>query len=226
MKKTAYNLLVADKSPTIQKAVRFAFPDDEFRIFSITDGSQVMKAINRIKPDAMIISLYLPGKDGYDVARHFKSLEMYKETPLIFLRGAFEPLENRRIKGIVFDEIIREPFDSENLVRLVRKLVTSRKTPAVLPEDPGDEMLFPESDEEEFRAWQESGLADDKASFESDVTSSDLEISLESIREAVRREVRSLEKKLEERIRGRILEEIGQGPPKVYPPENKSREKS
>jgi len=177
----AYRLIVADDSPSIQRVIKMAFPETEFEIFSFADGREVMKSISEIKPDAILLNLSLPHKDGYEVGSYLKSKEQFSQTPLILLKGAFEPLDKERIASIDYDELIHEPFDSEGLVQMVRSIIEGRKIPLTLPEEPIlDEISDPEV----------------KVEFD------------EKVKDLVREEILGVERELEKRIKARILAEI------------------
>lgn len=208
MKKKDYRILAAVNSPTIMKTLRFAFPADEFKVFVFTDGSHAEEAADRIKPDAFILSLHLPVKDGYDIARRLKSRPGYKETPLVFLQGAFEPLEERKLTGLSYDQIIREPFDSESLVRGIRKKIVTGKQPSVLPEDSDMGSPLPEENAKNVTQGEEDPETGRDSLFEPLEKYEKAVFSKEKIREEVRNEFQYLVEGLEERMADRIWDII------------------
>jgi DNA-binding response OmpR family regulator len=132
----AYKLIIAHDSPSIQKSIQMAFPASEFEVIVFKDGTETVKALSQLEPDAVLLSLSLPQKDGYEVGRFLKSREEFKQTPLFLLKGAFEPLDAERIIGLKYDEIVEEPFDSERLARVVRETIEGKRDPQTLPEEP------------------------------------------------------------------------------------------
>jgi len=130
-----YKVIIADASPSVQKVVQMAFPEWGFEIYPFEDGHEVLESLDRINPDAVLVSLSLAGRDGYDVGAFLKSREEYKQTTLVLLRGTFEPLDHDRLAGLDYDKIVQKPFDSEGLAETVLEIVDKKKCPATLPEE-------------------------------------------------------------------------------------------
>ena len=61
-----YKILVADDSPSTQKLIQMSFPTSEFEIVIFSDGQEVLDSLSRISPDAILLNLSLPQKDGYE----------------------------------------------------------------------------------------------------------------------------------------------------------------
>jgi DNA-binding response OmpR family regulator len=147
--------MLADSSPTVQKVIHIAFAEPAFAVHSFDDGLEAIESLARIRPDALLLSLALPSRDGYEVGRYLRSREEFQKVGLILLKNAFEPVDEDRLRGIDYDQIVEKPFDSEGLALLVQEVVDRRKTPPSFPEEalleensPGS--LLPLFKEEEY----------------------------------------------------------------------------
>ena len=176
-----YKILIADDSPSIQKLVQLSFPSDEFELVLVVDGQEVMDSLSRIKPDAVLMNLSLPQKDGYELGEYIRNQEEFTKVPLILIKDAFEPLDKDRLEGFQFDGLVQKPFDSEALVQKVRSIIEERKVPMTLPEEP---------------VWEE------------DTSNKMMVAPDEKVRELVKQEILSMERELEKRIKARILAEL------------------
>jgi DNA-binding response OmpR family regulator len=176
-----YKIIVADDSPSIQKIIQMSFPAPEFEIFAFNDGKEILDSIEQIDPDAILLNLSLPERDGYEVGVTIKSQEEFSRVPLILLKEAFEPLDKERIAVFEYDELIQKPFDSGMLVQTVRALIEGQKVPNSLPEEPvwGEELPFEKKVEPD-----------------------------EKFRHLVKQEILDVERELEKRIKARILAEL------------------
>lgn len=132
----AYKIIVADTSPTVQRAVEHALPAPLFKLFPFNDGLKGIQAIPEIRPDAALVSFDLPSKSGYEVAAFLRSREDFRQAALFFLRGSFEPLDISQISQIDHDGIIQKPFDSGSLLRSVREAIEKKRDIPSLPEEP------------------------------------------------------------------------------------------
>ena len=131
-----YTIVVADPSPSVQKAAQLVFTEPEFRVYAFEDGAALLAAVDGLKPDAVVVSLTMPGRDGYQVGRAVRSRKGFEAVPLVGLRGAFEGLDADKSVPPEYDEVLAKPFDSERLAAVVRELIARKTGPATLPEEP------------------------------------------------------------------------------------------
>jgi len=177
----AFKVIVADSSPSVQRAAKVAFSDSKFEIYPFADGQEVLRHLSQIEPDVVLLRLSLPPENGYDLAGRIKAEEKLKGIPLILLKGVFEEIDEKKIAELEYDEMIQLPFDSGKLVSLVQDLIDKRNDPQTLPEEIElDEITGPEI----------------QAGFD------------EKVQSQVRKEIHEAEKELVERIKDRLLPEI------------------
>jgi DNA-binding response OmpR family regulator len=177
----AYKLLVAHSSPSVLKAILLAFPEPEFEVYTFKSGIEVMQELNQISPDAILLSLSLHQENGFEIGRHLKGQEKFKQIPLILFYGAFETVHDENTEGFVYDELVQEPFDSGKLVRTTLELIEKRRGPQTLPEEPD---------------------------FDSELLAGERIVLDEGIKEFVRKEIFEAEREIEKRIRARVLAEL------------------
>jgi len=192
-------VILAEASPSVQKVVQMAFSEPEFEVQTIEDGLQAIESLARVNPDAVLLSLALPSRDGYEVGRYLGSREEFRKAGLVLLKNAFEPLDAERLRGIDYDEVVQKPFDSENLVRLVREIVERKKTPPSFPEEaliedaPAEDILPLFKEKEFFPPPLSSRLGDEVE---------------EKVRSMLRDEILSVERELEKRLKASLRAEF------------------
>jgi CheY-like chemotaxis protein len=194
-----YKLVVADGSPAVQKVVQMAFPEPDFEIHSFEDGLQVMESLGRIRPDAVLLSLSLPSKDGYEIGRYLKSREEFKKAVLVLLRNTFEPLDGDKMRDFDCDGIVQKPFDSEKLAQTVREAIDKKKVPHSFPEESLIEEIpstgvIPLFEEEEFAPPPAPAAPDE-----------DIE---GKIRRMLQAEILMMERELEKRVKASLRAEL------------------
>ncbi len=129
-------LILADCTPSVLTAIKTAFPGTEFDIFTFSDGREMIAELVSIQPDVILLNLFLDSKDGYDVCRFLNSQERFKAIPLFLLKGAFDRVDEERLGGLEYRELLEEPFDSMALLRKIRKMLGGKHDPQTLPEEP------------------------------------------------------------------------------------------
>jgi DNA-binding response OmpR family regulator len=184
-----YKIIVADPSPSVQKAAQLAFAEPEFRVFVFDDGASLLESVAGVGPDALLVSLTLPGRDGYEVAHTLRSRKDLAAVPLIGLRGAFECIDSDRTVPPDYDDVVAKPFDSERLAAVVRELIARKTGPSSLPEEP---------------VWSGETHGPREAAHGSPASSAEGP----RVREIVREEIVDMEREIEKRVRARVLADL------------------
>lgn len=177
-----YRIIVADHSLSVRKILEAAFSSPEFDVRFFENGDELVSELGNLKFDAVLLNIFIPGKDGLEIAKLLRERKNFHSVPMIFLKGAFDSLDAGRLSGLKYDGIYTEPFDSEALVCYVKELIENRKDPETLPE----ELPAPPEAKNGFD-WP-----------------LDIEDKIEKI---IDKKIPELEKKIEKRIRTSILKE-------------------
>ena len=64
---------VTDDEPNICKLVAFGLKDEGFETATFTDGNSLLEAIQKRKPDAIILDWMMPPPDGLTICRSLRS---------------------------------------------------------------------------------------------------------------------------------------------------------
>ena len=183
-----YRIIVADPSSSVQKTVQLVFAEPEFRVFVFEDGASLLESVADLRPDALLVSLTLPGRDGYEVGRTLRSRKELENVPLIGLKGTFESLDMDRNAPSDYDEVVQKPFDSERLAAVVRELIARKTGPLSLPEEP----LRPAAGGDSG-APAKTGPAD---------------AADQGLKDWVREEMVGMEREIEKRVRARVVADL------------------
>lgn len=184
----AYNIIVADSSPTTQKIIEMELTAPDFVVSSCPSREELLKKLTEVKPHAIILNLSLPDSDGYELAAYLHSRPDLEKVPLILLQNAFELVDEKRLASLVFVDLIRKPFDSERISSAVKKAVGLPEEPDSLPE------------ELEF----ETALLDEPEDFYGEKAKE----LMAMIQPIITKEIISLERELEKRLQARLRSEL------------------
>lgn len=182
-----YRIIVADPSPSVQKAAQLVFAEPEFRLSVFEDGASLVEAAADLRPDALVVSLTLPGRDGYEVGRILRSRKELAAIPLVGLKGTFESMDAERPAPPEYDEVVLKPFDSERLAAVVRELIARKTGPESLPEDP---------------LWSPAEVP------AGEIVNPPAAASGPEVRAIVREEIIGMEREIEKRVRASVLAEL------------------
>jgi CheY-like chemotaxis protein len=123
----AKTLLLADDSVTIQRVVELTFAHEDVRVVAVADGRRAIEFISVERPDIVVADVGVAEIDGYGIAAHMKKSAATRDTPVLLLAGAFEPVDEGRVRSSGCDGVLVKPFEPEQLVGRVKELLSDRR---------------------------------------------------------------------------------------------------
>lgn len=126
-------ILVVDDSPNVLKIVSTILTSRGYKVETCDDIDQVFERIQKGKPSLILLDIMMPsqvGLDGISLLNQLKENEETSKIPVIFLTGiatgtAQSEQELREKAGA--DDFISKPFDPEDMVQRVEKLIKKGK---------------------------------------------------------------------------------------------------
>jgi len=124
-------VLVVDDEANIVELVRAYLEKEGFRVEEASDGPAALEAVERHRPDLVVLDIMLPEMDGWEVCRRIRS---FSQVPIIMLTA--RDAEVDRIVGLELgsDDYLVKPFSPRELVARV-KAVLRRSQPSAVEED-------------------------------------------------------------------------------------------
>ena len=92
------------------------------------DGLEAIGTAERLRPDAILLDIGLPGLNGYEVCRRIREQPWGRELFMVALTGWGQDDDRISSKAAGFDEHIVKPADEEVLLRLLASLPPGRIT--------------------------------------------------------------------------------------------------
>jgi putative two-component system response regulator len=101
--------------------------DEGYEVHTAVDGVTALAALERYRPDVILLDVQMPGVDGFEVCRQVKRNPATRLTPVVMVTGLNE--RENRITGINAgaDDFIVKPFDTEELRARVRSLIKLKR---------------------------------------------------------------------------------------------------
>jgi len=97
------------------------------------DGTNGYRAVEREKPDLVILDVMLPGQNGFDVCRKIKSNPDLKSIPVIMLSAKKEELDVILGLELGADDYVSKPFSSKVLFSRVKAVLRRGREPEKFP---------------------------------------------------------------------------------------------
>ena len=127
-------ILVIDDDLDICELVREYLAAQDFEVECAADANAARAAMQRRRPDLVVLDIGLPGEDGLSVARHVRAQH---DIGIIMVSGAGDTLD--RIIGLEVgsDDYLGKPFDLRELLARIRSVLRRyRKSGPATPEPP------------------------------------------------------------------------------------------
>lgn len=127
----AKTLLLADDSVTIQRVIELTFAHEDVRVVAVSDGRRAIQWLDSDRPDVVLVDVDVPEVDGYQIARHVKNSARLAGVPVLLLAGAFEPVDEDRVRAAGCDGVLVKPFEPQQLVTRVKTLLAREPEPVL-----------------------------------------------------------------------------------------------
>lgn len=112
-----------DDSATMREVVKIAFRKENIHVITCPDAASALSQFVQTAPDAVITDVIMPDKDGYQVCEFIKQQEQFAKTPVILMSGIVNRAVAERATAVKADELIRKPFQPQELISRVKKLL-------------------------------------------------------------------------------------------------------
>jgi CheY-like chemotaxis protein len=132
----ARKVLLADDSVTAQNMGRRILNDAGYEVITVNNGSAALKKIAELKPELVVLDVYMPGYSGLEVCQHIKETSETARIPVLLTVGKLEPFKPDEARRVRADAFIVKPFEASELLTALTKL-EDKIVPQAAPQRPG-----------------------------------------------------------------------------------------
>ena len=86
------------------------------------NADDAMTIVPRFQPDLVLSDIAMPDKDGFELLREMRFLDV----PVIAITGLSRPLDQRLAPSAGFDAILLQPFTPDLLQQVISEVIQSR----------------------------------------------------------------------------------------------------
>jgi two-component system chemotaxis response regulator CheY len=132
----ARKILLADDSVTAQNMGRKILADAGYEVIAVNNGSAALKKIAELRPDLVILDVYMPGYSGLEVCQRLKEAQETARIPVLLTVGKLEPFKPEEAQRVRAEGYIVKPFEASELLSALSKL-EDKIVPRAEPSKPG-----------------------------------------------------------------------------------------
>src|SRR6202171_2028459 len=96
--------------------------DAGYDVVTVNNGSAALKRITEIKPDLIVLDVYMPGYSGLEVCQRLKDAAATAHIPVLLTVGKLEPFKPEEARRGKADAHIVKPFEGSELLTAIMRL--------------------------------------------------------------------------------------------------------
>jgi CheY-like chemotaxis protein len=119
-------VLVVDDDATLRQLVVVNLELEGFEVHEAVDGADCLERICEIAPHVVTLDIMMPRVDGWEVASRLRADPRTAGIKVVVLTAASRDTDLRRGARIGVDCYLTKPFDPDDLVGVVQRLVAGQ----------------------------------------------------------------------------------------------------
>ena len=121
----AKTILCVDDSASIRQMVKLTLSGAGYAVVQANDGADGLAKARAAPADLVVTDLNMPVMNGIGMIRELRKLSSYRGVPIIFLTTESDAAMKQEAKMAGATGWITKPFQQEQLVAVVRKVLGS-----------------------------------------------------------------------------------------------------
>ena len=113
-------VLVLDDDKDLVEMVCLMLTLSEIKSDCINDATALLSALSRVKPDMLLMDIFMGDQDGRLICKELKSSRAYSTLPVLLYSASDVSPESLQESGA--DDFLAKPFQMEDLIGKVQRL--------------------------------------------------------------------------------------------------------
>lgn len=115
----------------MRKVLEITFSGEDFRVISADTSAGALAKLSE-NPNIFVVDTVLGGEDGYNLAKELRKRN--PSAPIIMLASRYAPYDQARGRDAGADDWADKPFDTQQLLDKIRKVVLAREAGGPAPQ--------------------------------------------------------------------------------------------
>jgi len=121
-------ILVVDDEPDFCAIVQGQLEKEGFEVELAYNGVEGVEKVKANPPDAIVLDVMMPEKDGYEVCKELKDDEAFAEIPIVLLTAVASHVTSTRYShadgmSTEADDYLPKPASAEEILKSVKGLL-------------------------------------------------------------------------------------------------------
>jgi DNA-binding response OmpR family regulator len=128
-------VVCVEDEPAMIDLIRLILSRKGYEVIGAMGGREGLEAIQRERPDIVLLDLMMPDMDGWEVYQKMKANDATKHIPVIVVTAKAQSID--KVLGLHIakvDDYITKPFGPQDLIDSVEKVLARRTNPDTAPQ--------------------------------------------------------------------------------------------
>jgi DNA-binding response OmpR family regulator len=115
-------VLIVDDEPNVVLSLEFIMRKSGFETDVARDGDEALEAVERFRPDLVLLDTMMPRRDGYEVCQTLRG-SGWDDLKIVMLTAKGRDTEVAKGLAVGADSYVTKPFSTRDLVKLVSSML-------------------------------------------------------------------------------------------------------
>jgi len=121
-------IMVVDDEYLLARTVQELLEKAGYSVITASSGAQALATLRKTKVDLVLVDILMPSMSGLELVKAIRANSELKDLKLAFLSVVnFSQEQMKNIKKLNILDHIQKPFDNEDLIRRVNKMLKEQK---------------------------------------------------------------------------------------------------
>ena len=121
-------ILVVDDEPDFVAVVKENLEDEGYLIEVAYNGVEAIKKVKKNPPDAIVLDVMMPEKDGYQVCSELKNDDQYADIPIVLLTAVSDHVGSTQYShsqgmNMEADDYLAKPASPDEIAESLKALL-------------------------------------------------------------------------------------------------------
>jgi DNA-binding response OmpR family regulator len=119
-------ILIVEDEPHITLSLEFLLRREGYETASASDGEEGLALVKRLRPDAVLLDVMMPKRNGYEVCQAIRADPDIRSTPVIMLSAKGQEVEILKGLELGASAYVTKPFGNAEILEAIRAVLPSR----------------------------------------------------------------------------------------------------
>ena len=120
------HVMVIEDEPNIIEALTFLFLREGWKVDAHSDGASALAAVERVRPDVVILDIMLPHRSGFEILRDMRQSSDLSNLPVLVLTARGQTKDRDMAMEAGANRYVTKPFANADVLQIAGELAGAK----------------------------------------------------------------------------------------------------